>query len=274
MTGEEPPTLSSAGASNASTLCETPGGALPAPEDAPPANDTAVGSAQGGASPIGDGDAMPPPRPPVRVGEASRTSTSTSTSPPTRPPHSSTTRSPRFPTPPRPLPPTSLPALRTDDSTTPAPRSASPSRSPQPPPSVPVPVVAAAESPRAPEVRSRARTSPRTRTSRSPPVTPATALSVLPLHAAVAAGDVDEVRRWLDVHAPVLKPSDAADAPDKASSSTPEWPPRPVRDILGPSSESREAPDPGAFHGRTSDPLARPGSGFGREARRAVGTRA
>ena len=68
VTGEEPPTLSSAGASNPSTLCETPGGALPAPEDAPPANDTAVGSAQGGASPIGDGDAMPPPRPPVRVG--------------------------------------------------------------------------------------------------------------------------------------------------------------------------------------------------------------
>ena len=68
VTDEEPPTLSSAGASNASTLCETPGGARPAPEDALPASDAAVGSAQGGASPNGDGDAMPPPRPPARVG--------------------------------------------------------------------------------------------------------------------------------------------------------------------------------------------------------------
>jgi ankyrin repeat protein len=72
-----------------------------------------------------------------------------------------------------------------------------------------------------------------------PPVTPATALTVLPLHAAVAAGNVAAVREWLDARVP------AGDAAAKKpalgeTTSTPEWPPRPVRDILGPGSESRE----------------------------------
>ena len=73
-----------------------------------------------------------------------------------------------------------------------------------------------------------------------PPVTPATAISVLPLHAAVAAGKVEEVRVWLDVHAP-LPSEEGLDAEGK-SVSTPQWPPRPVSDILGPESASREPP--------------------------------
>ena len=73
-----------------------------------------------------------------------------------------------------------------------------------------------------------------------PPVTPATAISVLPLHAAVAAGKVEEVRVWLDVHAP-LPSEEGLDAEGK-SVSTPQWPPRPVSDILGPGSASREPP--------------------------------
>ena len=73
-----------------------------------------------------------------------------------------------------------------------------------------------------------------------PPVTPATAISVLPLHAAVAAGKVEEVRVWLDVHAP-MDSEEGLDAEGK-SVSTPQWPPRPVSDILGPGSASREPP--------------------------------
>ena len=73
-----------------------------------------------------------------------------------------------------------------------------------------------------------------------PPVTPATAISVLPLHAAVAAGKVEEVQMWLDVHAP-LPSEDGLDREGK-SVSTPQWPPRPVSDILGPGSASREPP--------------------------------
>eukprot|EP00230_Micromonas_polaris_P013177 CAMPEP_0197131080 /NCGR_PEP_ID=MMETSP1390-20130617/20961_1 /TAXON_ID=38833 /ORGANISM="Micromonas sp., Strain CCMP2099" /LENGTH=304 /DNA_ID=CAMNT_0042573615 /DNA_START=43 /DNA_END=954 /DNA_ORIENTATION=+ len=70
-----------------------------------------------------------------------------------------------------------------------------------------------------------------------PPVTPATALTCLPLHAAVAAGDVEAVRAWLDARVPEKH---VAAAKTSQASSTPEWPPRPVRDILGPGSESRE----------------------------------
>ena len=73
----------------------------------------------------------------------------------------------------------------------------------------------------------------------APPVTPATALTVLPLHAAVAAGNVAAVREWLDARVPAG--DDAGKKPVLGeATSTPEWPPRPVRDILGPSSESRE----------------------------------
>ena len=73
----------------------------------------------------------------------------------------------------------------------------------------------------------------------APPVTPATALTVLPLHAAVAAGNVAAVREWLDARVPAG--DDAGKKPVLGEvTSTPEWPPRPVRDILGPSSESRE----------------------------------
>ena len=72
-----------------------------------------------------------------------------------------------------------------------------------------------------------------------PPVTPATALTVLPLHAAVAVGNVAGVREWLDSRVPAEVA--AAKKPALAEgTSTPEWPPRPVRDILGPGSESRE----------------------------------
>ena len=73
-----------------------------------------------------------------------------------------------------------------------------------------------------------------------PPVTPATAISVLPLHAAVAAGKVEEVQVWLDVHAPL--PSEEGLDREGKSVSTPQWPPRPVSDILGPGSASREPP--------------------------------
>ena len=72
----------------------------------------------------------------------------------------------------------------------------------------------------------------------APPVTPATALTVLPLHAAVAAGNVDAVRKWLDQRAPVKE--ELSEKKTGEATSTPEWPPRPVRDILGPGSESRE----------------------------------
>ena len=261
VTGEEPPTLSSAGASSSS--CARP----PAERfraRGRPARERHGGRKRArGRLPIGDGDAMPPPRPPVRVGSLPHLNLHINIpSNPTTPPRVRPV-APDFQPHPAPLPPTSLPALRTDEF-----NNASASFC------LAQPLTPAS----AFRSRSRRRSSGKPTSARSslpssnvsqdtdeqiPPVTPATALSVLPLHAAVAAGDVDEVRRWLDVHAPVLKPSDAADAPDKASLSTPEWPPRPVRDILGPSSESREAPDPGAFHGRTSDPLARPGSGFG-----------
>ena len=246
MTGEEPPTLSSAGASNASTLCETPAERFPRPRTPRPRT-TRRSEARKGAPPRSGTATRCHLRDHPSGSEASRTSTSTSTSPPTRPPHSSTTRSPRFPTPPPPPSrrPRSPPSGRTIQQrqrlVLPRPAAHPSLRLPFPFPSSQL--RKAHERPKfAPELE---RLPGHGRAD--PPVTPATALSVLPLHAAVAAGDVDEVRRWLDVHAPVLKPSDAADAPDKASLSTPEWPPRPVRDILGPSSESREAPDPGRF---------------------------
>ena len=72
-----------------------------------------------------------------------------------------------------------------------------------------------------------------------PPVTPATALTVLPLHAAVAAGNVAAAREWLDIRVPAGVAAAKKPALGEATS-TPEWPPRPVRDILGPGSESRE----------------------------------
>ena len=111
----------------------------------------------------------------------------------------------------------------------------------------------------------------------APPVTPATALTVLPLHAAVAAGNVAAVREWLDARAPAG--DDAGKKPVLGeATSTPEWPPRPVRDILGPSSESREpwaaktspgmlgdAPVPGDVPG---DRARRCGLGDGARARR------
>ena len=107
VTGEEPPTLSSAGASNASTLCETPGGALPAPEDAPPAGDTAVGSAQ--KAPPRSGTATHATSETTRQGRKPPHLNLRIDIPSTRPPHSSTTVAPDFQPHPAPLPPTSLP---------------------------------------------------------------------------------------------------------------------------------------------------------------------
>ena len=87
---------------------------------------------------------------------------------------------------------------------------------------------------------------------RVPPVTPATAFTAVPLHAAVAAGRVEDVRLWLEEHAPVdsrdvddgVGESDRnGNGNDDVVASTPEWPPRPVRDILGPESVSREPPE-------------------------------
>jgi len=87
-----------------------------------------------------------------------------------------------------------------------------------------------------------------------PPVTPATAMSVLPLHAAVAAGKLEDVRVWLDVYAPLPPAVDAASLAEGAGGgggivsvgasgvSTPEWPPRPVSDMMGPESALRDGP--------------------------------
>jgi len=76
---------------------------------------------------------------------------------------------------------------------------------------------------------------------RVPPVTPATMLTVLPLHAAVAAGNVEAVREWLDARLPAREEAEErCEKMTGEATSTPEWPPRPVRDILGPGSESRE----------------------------------
>ena len=107
---------------------------------------------------------------------------------------------------------------------------------------------------------------------------PATALTVLPLHAAVAAGNAAAVREWLDA-----RPAgdDAGKPVLGEATSTPEWPPRPVRDILGPSSESREPwaakTSPGQLgdapsRGRPRDRGAR--CGLGRRRPRAPASRA
>lgn len=85
-----------------------------------------------------------------------------------------------------------------------------------------------------------------------PPTTPATALSVLPLHAAVASGDTAAVREWLAARAPpsTLTSDPAAHQTGAGGASTPGWPPRPVSDLLGHGSASCELPaghalDPG-----------------------------
>ena len=136
------PTLSSAGALTL-TLCETPGGARPAPEDAPPAATRRLESARGASR---TGITTRYHLKTTRQGRDLPTSTSTSTS-------SNTLEYDPYPPSPThpPLPPPRSPTLPTDVQQHREPRSVQPRRSPDPTLRLPVPLVAAAEATSAPK---------------------------------------------------------------------------------------------------------------------------